>query len=69
MCIKFELQMWMNVLETLIYVMTMQLATIVQGVTPALATLDTQATVSLAQVLKYLKQNFNLSSKPWKMDE
>ena len=64
----------MNVLETLICVMTTQPVTTVQGVTPALATVDTQEMGFLAQVLKYLKQNFNLSqshlsSKPWKVDE
>ena len=35
--------MWMNVLEAIIAVMIMQLATTVQEITPALATLDTQA--------------------------
>ena len=35
--------MWMNVLEATIAVMIMQLATTVQEITPALATLDTQA--------------------------
>ena len=39
----FELQMWMNVLEAIIAVMIMQLATTAQEITPALATLDTQA--------------------------
>ena len=34
--------MWMNVLEGLIAVMTMQLVTTLKGVTPVLATLDTQ---------------------------
>ena len=40
---KFELQMCMNVLKTLISVMIMQLVTTLKEVTPALATLDTQA--------------------------
>ena len=35
--------MWMNVLEVIIAVMIMQLATTAQEITPALATLDTQA--------------------------
>lgn len=35
--------MWMNVQEAIIAVMIMQLATTVQEITPALATLDTQA--------------------------
>ena len=35
--------MWMNALKALISVTTMQLVTILKGVTPALATLDTQA--------------------------
>ena len=45
----------MNVLEALISVMTMQLATTLKGVTPALATLDTQAVDFLVRVssLKY----------------
>ena len=40
----------MNVLEVLIGVIPVQLATTLKGVTPALATLDTQAMVFLAQV-------------------
>ena len=40
----------MNVLEALIGVIPVQLATTLKGVTPALATLDTQAMDSLAQV-------------------
>ena len=39
----FELQMWMNVLEVLIFVMTMQLATILKEVILAFATVDTLA--------------------------
>ena len=39
----FQLQMWMNVLEATIVVMIMQLAITRQEITPALATLDTQA--------------------------
>ena len=42
--------MWMNVLKALMPVMTMQLATTVQEVTPALATMDTQEMGFLAQV-------------------
>ena len=40
----------MNVLEALIGVILMQLATTLKGVTPAIATLDTQAVGVLAQV-------------------
>ena len=40
----------MNVLEALIGVIPMQLATTLRGVTHALATLDTQAVDFLAQV-------------------
>ena len=40
----------MNVLEVLIAAMAMQLATTLKEVTPALATLDTQAMGFLAQV-------------------
>ena len=40
----------MNVLEALIDVIAMQLVTTLVGVTPALATLDTQAMGFLAQV-------------------
>ena len=40
----------MNVLEALIGVIAMQLATTLVGVTPALATLDTQAMDFLAHV-------------------
>jgi len=40
----------MNVLKTLIPVMMMQLATTLKGVTPALATVDTQAMDFLVQV-------------------
>jgi len=42
--------MWMSVLKALIAVIPMQLATTLKGVTPALATLDTQAMDFLAQV-------------------
>ena len=40
----------MSVVEVLIGVIAMQLATTIMGVTPALATLDTQAMDFLAQV-------------------
>ena len=40
----------MSVLKVLIAVIPMQLATTLKGVTPALATLDTQAMDFLAQV-------------------
>ena len=40
----------MSVVEVLIGVIAMQLATTIMGVTPALATLDTQAMGFLAQV-------------------
>ena len=50
MCVTSELQMWMSVLKALITVMMMQLATTMKGVTPALATLDTQAMAVLAHV-------------------
>ena len=40
----------MNVLVALIGVMTMQLAPTLKGVTPALATLDTQGMGILAQI-------------------
>ena len=42
--------MWMNVLEALIGVIAMQPVTTLVGVTPALATLDTQAMDFLAHV-------------------
>ena len=42
--------MWMNVLEALMPVMTMQLAPTLKGVTSALATMDTQEMGFLAQV-------------------
>ena len=45
----------MNVLKALIGVRTMQLAPTLKGVTPALANLDTQVMVSLAQVCKCIK--------------
>ena len=45
-----ELQMLMNVLVVLIPVMTIQLATTFKEVIPALATMDTQAMGSPAQV-------------------
>ena len=45
-----DLQRWMNVLEALIGVILMQLATTLKEVTPALATLDTQAMGFIAQV-------------------
>ena len=41
----------MSVLQALILVISMQLATTLKEVTAALATLDTQAMVSIAQVL------------------
>ena len=44
----------MSVLEALILVTTMQLATTLEGVTPALVTLDTQAVDVLAQVSTFL---------------
>ena len=40
----------MNVLKTYIAVITMRLALTLKGITPALATLDTQAVDFLAQV-------------------
>ena len=43
----------MSVLEALIGVIPTQLATTLRGVTPALATLDTQAVDFLAQVSVY----------------
>ena len=45
----------MNALRALIGVRTMQLAPTLQEVTPALAILDTQVMVSLAQVCKCIK--------------
>ena len=42
--------MWMNVLEALIGVIPMQHAATLKEVTPALATLDTQAMDFIAQV-------------------
>ena len=42
--------MWMNVLEALMPVMTMQIAPTLKGVTPALATMDIQEMGFLAQV-------------------
>ena len=39
---KFKLQMWMNALKILTAVITMQLATTLKEVTPALATVDMQ---------------------------
>lgn len=45
-----DLQMWMNVLEALIVVIPMQLATTLMGVTLALATLDTQGMGFIVQV-------------------
>ena len=45
----------MNVLKALIGVRPMQLAPTLQEVTPALANLDTQVMVSLAQVCKSIK--------------
>ena len=45
-----ELQMWMNVLVALLGVIATQLVTTLVGVTPALATLDTQAVEFLAHV-------------------
>ena len=44
----------MTVLEALILVMTMQFATTLKGVTPVLATLDSQAVDFLAQGCKYI---------------
>ena len=46
--------MWMNVLEVLTAVMRMQLATILKEITPALATLGTQAMVLYAPVSPYI---------------
>ena len=43
----------MNVLKALITVMTMQLVTTLKGVTPALATLDTQEMDFLALVSSF----------------
>ena len=48
--ITSELQMRMNALEVLIAVILMQLVTTLEGVTPALATVDTQAMDFLAHV-------------------
>ena len=42
--------MWMNVMETLICAIPMQLVTTLKGVTPALATVDTQEMNYFAQV-------------------
>ena len=46
--------MWMNVLEVLTTVMKMQLVTTVQEITPALATLGTQAMGLYAPVSPYI---------------
>ena len=56
MCVTSELQMWMSVLEALIPVILMQLATTLKGVTLALATLDTKAMDFLAQVSAAIQQ-------------
>ena len=53
-------QMWMSVLQALIAVMTMQLATTVQGVTSARVTLDMQAMVSYALVSISVFQSFQM---------
>ena len=50
----------MNVLVTLTCAITMQLATIMKGVTPALATLDIQAAGYLAQVSVSISSNQNM---------
>ena len=47
----------MNVLMALIAVMIMQLAPTLKGVTPALATLDTQGMALLAQVSQKIATN------------
>ena len=49
-CLTYDLQMWMNVLEALIGVIPMQHAATLKEVTPAFATLDTQAMDFIAQV-------------------
>ena len=54
MTVDFELQMWMNVLKALIAVMIMQLAITLMEVTPALATLDTQAMVLCVLVRSFI---------------
>ena len=46
--------MWMNVLEVLTAVMKMQLVTTLEEITPALATLDTQAMGLYAPVSPYI---------------
>ena len=46
--------MWMNVLKALTTVMKMQLVTTIQEITPALATLGTQAMGSYAPVSPYV---------------
>ena len=48
--VSCELQMWMNVLETLTCAISMQIATILKEVTPALATVGMQAMGYFAQV-------------------
>ena len=48
----------MNVLKALIPVMIMQLATTLKGVTPALATLDTQGMGFRAQVSASIYSNY-----------
>ena len=45
-----DLQMWMNVLEALIGVISTQLVTTLKEVTPALATVDTEGMDFIAQV-------------------
>ena len=55
-----ELQMLMNVLVVLIPVMTMQLATTFKEVIPALATMDTQAMGSPAQVSYFIVKMMTL---------
>ena len=56
--------MWMSVLKALMTVILMQLATTLKGVTPALATLDTQVVAFLAQVgaaIQSMYSNITLS--------
>ena len=56
--------MWMNVLETLTCAISMQLATILKGVTPALATLDMQAMGYFAQVSVSIFQSEHIAIIP-----
>ena len=50
MCVTSKLQIYMNVVKALIAVIPVQHAATLKGVTPALATLDTQAMAVLAHV-------------------